>query len=63
MPRGCGIAWKDKYPLKERAGPFFCKQYAAIQCVTYVGIGQSAHLVMLDQSSKFQEAVEHFLDN
>ena len=56
-------AWNDKYPLKERADPFFRQQYAAVQRITYVGIGQSAHLVMLDQPAKFQEALEHFLSN
>jgi pimeloyl-ACP methyl ester carboxylesterase len=54
-------AWNDKYPLKEQADPFFHQQYAAVQRITYVGIGQSAHVVMLDQPAKFQEAVERFL--
>ena len=56
-------AWNDKYPLKERVDPFFHQQYAAVQQITYVGIGPSGHLVMLDQPAKFQQAVEHFLDN
>jgi pimeloyl-ACP methyl ester carboxylesterase len=56
-------AWNDTYPLKERADPFFHQQYAAVQHIPYVGIGQSAHFVMLDQPAKFQEALEHFLNN
>jgi pimeloyl-ACP methyl ester carboxylesterase len=56
-------AWNEKYPIKERADPFFHQQYAAIHQITYVGIGPSAHFVMLDQPAKFQEALEHFLDN
>ena len=56
-------AWNDTYPRKERVEPFIHQQYAAVQQITYVGIGPSAHFVMLDQAAKFQEAVEHFLDN
>ena len=56
-------AWNDKYPLKERADPFFHQQYAAVQHITYIGIGQSAHFIMLDQPAKFQEALEHFLND
>lgn len=56
-------AWNEKYPLKERVDPFFHQQYAAVQRITYVGIGPSAHMVMLDQPAKFQEALEHFLDH
>jgi pimeloyl-ACP methyl ester carboxylesterase len=56
-------AWNDKYPLKEKVDPFFHQQYAAVQKITYVGIGPSGHLVMLDQPAKFQEALEHFLSN
>ena len=56
-------AWNNTYPLKERVDPFFRQQYAAVQQITYVGIGPSAHMVMLDQPAKFQEAIEHFLGN
>jgi pimeloyl-ACP methyl ester carboxylesterase len=63
VPVSVVYAWNDKYPLKEQADPFFRKQYAAVQRINYVGIGQSAHMVMLDQPAKFQEAVEHFLGN
>ena len=54
-------AWNNTYPLKERVDPFFRQQYAAVQQITYVGIGPSAQMVMLDQPAKFQEAIEHFL--
>ena len=56
-------AWNDKYPLKERADPFFHQQYAAVKRVTYVGIGQSAHFVMLDQPAAFTRAVADFLSS
>jgi len=56
-------AWNNTYPLKERVDPFFRQQYAAVQQITYVGIGPSAHMVMLDQPAKLQEAIEHFLSN
>jgi pimeloyl-ACP methyl ester carboxylesterase len=56
-------AWNNMYPLKERVDPFFRQQYATVQQITYVGIGPSAHMVMLDQPAEFQEAVEHFLSN
>jgi pimeloyl-ACP methyl ester carboxylesterase len=56
-------AWNTTYPLKERVDPFFRKEYAAVQKVTYVGVGPSGHMVMLDQPEQFQEAMKHFLEN
>jgi len=56
-------AWNNTYPLKERIDPFFRQQYAAVQQITYVGIGPSAHMVMLDQPAELLEAVERFLSD
>ncbi|MCX8475141.1 MAG: alpha/beta hydrolase [Sphingomonas sp.] len=54
-------AWNSQYPTKDRADAFFRGQYASIPNVTYVGIGDSAHFVMLDQPAAFAAALAAFL--
>jgi pimeloyl-ACP methyl ester carboxylesterase len=54
-------AWNDQYPRKDRADAFFRSQYAAVPHVTYTGIGDSAHFVMLDQPAAFRAALTAFL--
>jgi pimeloyl-ACP methyl ester carboxylesterase len=54
-------AWNDQYPRKDSADAFFRSQYAAVPRTTYVGIGDSAHFVMLDQPEAFHAALTVFL--
>jgi pimeloyl-ACP methyl ester carboxylesterase len=54
-------AWNDQYPVKDRAEAFFRVQYAAIPQAIYVGIGDSAHFLMLDQPAAFRAALTGFL--
>lgn len=54
-------AWNSRYPLKDRADAFFRGQYSAIPNVTYAGIGEAAHFVMLDQPDQFAAALDAFL--
>jgi pimeloyl-ACP methyl ester carboxylesterase len=56
-------AWNDQYPRKDRADAFFRSQYAALPRAAYVGIGDSAHFVMLDQPEAFRNALGMFLAN
>jgi pimeloyl-ACP methyl ester carboxylesterase len=54
-------AWNEQYPRKDQADAFFRAQYAALQRATYVGIGDSAHFVMLDQPEAFRAGLDAFL--
>jgi pimeloyl-ACP methyl ester carboxylesterase len=54
-------AWNDKYLSKERADLFFRGQYSGASRASFVGIGDSAHFVMLDQPKEFQAALRAFL--
>jgi len=54
-------AWNDQYPRRDTADAFFRSQYAVISRTTYVGIGDSAHFVMLDQPEAFGAALTAFL--
>jgi len=55
--------WNAAGPTKEMADPFYRKQYASAPHVTLVGIGDSAHFVMLDQPDAFRAALAAFLAN
>ena len=48
-------------PTREKADPFYHRQYAAAPHVSYVAIGEAAHMVMLDQPAAFAAAVADFL--
>lgn len=61
VPTTIVYAWNSQYPAKDRADAFFRGQYAAIPNVTYAGIGESAHFVMLDQPGQFATALNAFL--
>jgi pimeloyl-ACP methyl ester carboxylesterase len=54
-------AWNDQFPRKDGADAFFRGQYVALPHATYVGIGDSAHFVMLDQPAAFRAALAEFL--
>lgn len=51
--------WSAMMP-RERAEPFYKAQYAGAPKVSFVGIGDSAHFVMLDQPEAFRAAVRAF---
>lgn len=53
--------WNAGGPTKAMADPFYRKQYAAAPNVTYVDIGDAAHMVMLDQPEAFAKAVAAFV--
>lgn len=55
--------WNAGGPTKEMAEPFYRKQYASAPHVTFVGIGDAAHFVMLDQPDAFRAALAAFLAN
>ena len=54
-------AWNDSFPPKERADTLFEGEFSAVPHVTFVGIGESAHFVMLDQPASFAAALNTFL--
>ena len=56
-------AWNDQRPSRNRADQLFRAQYAAVPKVSFVGVGPSAHFVMLDQPAQFQQAVDTFLQD
>ena len=53
--------WNDAGPSKTMADPFYRRQYAGAPHVSYVGIGDSGHFVMLDQPAAFAAAVAAFV--
>jgi pimeloyl-ACP methyl ester carboxylesterase len=52
--------WSAALP-QQRADAFYKTQYAGAPHVTFVGIGDSGHFVMLDRPKAFAAAVEMFL--
>lgn len=54
--------WNDVAgPSKAMADPFYRRQYAGLPGVSFVDIGDSAHMVMLDQPEAFRAALTAFL--
>ncbi len=53
--------WNAGGPTKAMADPFYRKQYAAAPHISYVDVGDSAHMVMLDQPEAFKAAVVAFV--
>jgi pimeloyl-ACP methyl ester carboxylesterase len=53
--------WNANGPTREMADPFYRKQYAAAPHISYVDIGDAAHMVMLDQPEAFAKALAAFL--
>jgi pimeloyl-ACP methyl ester carboxylesterase len=54
------------YPFETAAGEakvlaFYKRQYAKVPAITFTGVSESAHMVMLDQPARFAEKVEAFL--
>jgi pimeloyl-ACP methyl ester carboxylesterase len=60
-PVTVAYAWNETFPRRERADLFFRQQYAGLARVTWQGIGESAHFIMLDQPARFREALDSFL--
>ena len=54
-------AWNEQYPRQVQADAFFRAQYAGLANAEFVGIGDSAHFVMLDQPDAFRTALTAFL--
>jgi len=55
------VPWNDQAFGEDRTLAFYRKQYATLPGVTFVGIGDAGHFVMLDQPQRFAEEVEAFL--
>lgn len=55
------VPWSDKGFGEERTLAFYRKQYATLPGVSFVGIGDAGHFVMLDQPESFAAAVADFL--
>jgi pimeloyl-ACP methyl ester carboxylesterase len=53
--------WNAVRPTKPMADAYYRRQYAAAPHVDYVDIGDSAHMVMLDQPAAFQAALVGFV--
>ncbi|WP_353204963.1 alpha/beta hydrolase [Sphingomonas sp.] len=53
--------WNAGSPAKPMVDAFYRKQYAAAPHMTYVDIGDAAHMVMLDQPEAFKAAVLTFV--
>ena len=53
--------WNDTYPREEQADAFYRSQYAALPTTEFVGIGNSAHFIMLDRPDALLQAIEAFL--
>jgi pimeloyl-ACP methyl ester carboxylesterase len=53
--------WNAGGPSREMADPFYRKHYASAPHVTFVGIGDAGHFVMLDQPDAFRAALLAFL--
>ncbi|RYD67634.1 MAG: alpha/beta hydrolase [Sphingomonadales bacterium] len=54
--------WNDQYPRHDQADAFYRAQYAGLANVEFVGIGDSAHFIMLDQPEAFRVALKAFLE-
>ncbi|RYG88966.1 MAG: alpha/beta hydrolase, partial [Alphaproteobacteria bacterium] len=54
-------AWNERYPRKDPADAFFRAQFTGLANAEFVGIGDSAHFVMLDQPEAFRSALTAFL--
>ena len=61
MPVTVVYAWNDQRPPKDLADRLYRGQFVAVPKVSFVGVGPSAHFVMLDQPAQFQRAVDTFL--
>jgi len=56
------VPWTDKSFGEERTLAFYKRQYATLPSVTFVGIGNAGHFVMLDQPESFAVAVRNFVN-
>jgi pimeloyl-ACP methyl ester carboxylesterase len=50
------------YPASDRADALYRGAYGAAAKVTYVGVADTAHFVMLDQPAAFADALKVFAD-
>lgn len=53
--------WNANGPTKAMADPFYRAQYGPARHISYVDIGDAAHMVMLDQPEAFSNALAEFL--
>lgn len=61
VPVTVAYAWNATYPREAQAGQFFGAQYAGLRNARLVGIGPSAHFIMLDQRDAFRAALMAFV--
>lgn len=52
--------WSDSAFGEQRTAAFYRRQYAGAPNVSYVGIAEAGHMVMLDQPALFAAALEEF---
>lgn len=62
VPMTIVFPWSEPRMPKARADAFYRAQYAKAPRVTYAGVGDSGHFVMLDQPAAFAAALAAFLD-
>jgi pimeloyl-ACP methyl ester carboxylesterase len=55
------VPWSTQGFGEERTLAFYKRQYAAVPNVSFVGVGDAGHFVMLDQPQAFAAAVDGFL--
>lgn len=60
-PMAVVYPWSEARMPKARADAFYRAQYAKAPHVTYTGVGESGHFVMLDQPAAFAAALNAFL--
>lgn len=61
LPVTIVFPWSEQRMPKQRADAFYRAQYAKAPRVTYAGVGDSGHFVMLDQPEAFAAALAAFL--
>jgi pimeloyl-ACP methyl ester carboxylesterase len=61
MPITVITPWSDSAFGEERTTAFYGRQYAGARNVTFVGIAEAGHMVMLDQPKLFAGALEEFV--
>jgi pimeloyl-ACP methyl ester carboxylesterase len=55
------VPWSNQGFGEERTLAFYKRQYAAAPNVSFVGIGDAGHFVMLDQPQAFAAAIDAFV--
>jgi pimeloyl-ACP methyl ester carboxylesterase len=55
------VPWSNQGFGEERTLAFYKRQYAPVPNVSFVGVGDAGHFVMLDQPQAFAAAIEAFV--